>query len=404
MLGTHLGDTAFTSDKLVARVRKRLAPLAEVVKLRDTANIRTALQVQLEINRFCANTQLIYFMRTMPLEATAEAARVHDELVIEAAMSMLNAGAATASERALAAQQLRLPVRLGGLGLTSMASIAGAAVVGTWALCWHQVRALCPWFADVDIATVAWPSAAEFRTAHRNLRGAHRLVAHRYAEWERNALCYTKDGVPQYRFHPSGLPPAATLLPVSAFALERPEHQHAQRRYSQVVHHAAWYEVLALAAAAGPRELVRFVAASQPYAGAFLNAVPSRPAFRMPTWALLYVLQRRLGLPCTLVAAASHVPGAEQRSKHGHVFDLLGDAAQCDGAQGHQTRHYLLLKCLHQVFKSLFKGRLWSTSRKTTRCTVPASAQTWPCIPWAGGCACFWGTSSCSTRLGLGRL
>ena len=46
--------------------------------------------------------------------------------------------------------------------------------------------------------------------------------------------------------------------------------------------------------AASPREAARFISVSQAYAGAFLNAVPRQPAFRMPTWALRIALQRRL--------------------------------------------------------------------------------------------------------------
>ena len=50
-------------------------------QLRDTADVKVAMQVQLEINRFCANTQLVYFIRAMPLEATHTARRVHDHLI-----------------------------------------------------------------------------------------------------------------------------------------------------------------------------------------------------------------------------------------------------------------------------------------------------------------------------------
>ena len=41
---------------------------------------------------------------------------------------------------------------------------------------------------------------------------------------------------------------------------------------------------------------------SQPYAGAFLNAVPMRKPFRIPTWALRIILQRRLGLALSAAA------------------------------------------------------------------------------------------------------
>ena len=56
-------------------------------------------------------------------------------------------------------------------------------------------------------------------------------------------------------------------------------------------------------------ELVRFVAVSQPQAGAFLNAVPKFEAFRIQTWAMRIAVQKRLGLASTTRTAslrASH--------------------------------------------------------------------------------------------------
>ena len=70
-------------------------------------------------------------------------------------------------------------------------------------------------------------------------------------------------------------------------------------RFSSIVHHAAWLNLLtrlrgqdvevargmapsAALGVASPREAARFISVSQAYAGAFLNAVPRQPAFRMP--------------------------------------------------------------------------------------------------------------------------
>ena len=39
------------------------------------------MQVQHEIVRFCANTSLVYFLRTMGVQATAAAATVHDRII-----------------------------------------------------------------------------------------------------------------------------------------------------------------------------------------------------------------------------------------------------------------------------------------------------------------------------------
>ena len=54
VLGAFLGDCVECSNKLVARVEKKLKPLEQVVKLRDTSKCNVALQVAMQINRFFA--------------------------------------------------------------------------------------------------------------------------------------------------------------------------------------------------------------------------------------------------------------------------------------------------------------------------------------------------------------
>ena len=49
----------------------------------------------------------------------------------------------------------------------------------------------------------------------------------------------------------------------------------------------------AAAGRAGRREQVRFVSVSQFGAGAFLNAIPTRAHFRLPSYVRRFALQRR---------------------------------------------------------------------------------------------------------------
>ena len=90
---------------------------------------------------------------------------------------------------------------------------------------------------------------------------------------------------------------------------------------------------------------------SQPHAGDFLNAVPARAAFRINTWAMRVAVQRRLGLPL----AAADVGGV---SRHGHVFDVMGDLAANDGHAGCQTRHYEVLTELVRVLRTVWGSRV----------------------------------------------
>ena len=84
MLGAFVGDVADCSRRLVERVETHLKPLEKMCRLRDTKREKCAMQVQLEINRFCGNTSLTYFIRGMGLAATRAAAARHDALIEQA--------------------------------------------------------------------------------------------------------------------------------------------------------------------------------------------------------------------------------------------------------------------------------------------------------------------------------
>jgi len=125
----------------------------------------------------------------------------------------------------------------------------------------------------------------------------------------------------------------------------------AQRRYT--IHHSDWLKLGVRLTGYSRREAVRFVSVGQWWAGSFLNAVPRTREFRVPTWALRIAVQRRLGLPLTAGALAS-----TQSSRHGKQFDALGDVAQNDGEQGHQTRHFLVLESLADALRRVWGARV----------------------------------------------
>ena len=160
---------------------------------------------------------------------------------------------------------------------------------------------------------------------------------------------FDRNGESHARFHPTHLPPAHTLVPLAEMGSETEYLKHAQRRWSQIVHHSAWLSLLTRLHGVSRREAVRFISVSQPHAGDFLNAVPKHAPYRLSTWAMRLVLRRRLGLPVALV-------DERRRSKHGKEFDELGDVAQNDGTQGHQTRHFLLLQALVDAARSVWGG------------------------------------------------
>ena len=218
VLGAFLGGVLECSEKLVARVERKLKALEQVPKLRDTTKCNVALQVAMQINRFCANTSLNYFMRTMGSAATRAAAARHDALVEECLFRMLGSTSATATERSRAIQQARLPVKLGGLGITSMQATQDSAVVGKWALCFWQMRRLCPQiFAHVDLATCPLPAAQECRSAHKRLQDKWRRMDATWREVDTSYYDYDKFGEGHAAYRPPHLPGQHKLEPITAY-------------------------------------------------------------------------------------------------------------------------------------------------------------------------------------------
>ena len=359
VLGAFLGDVGWCSAQLVKRVRIALEPLDGIIQLRDAPSLDIAQQAQHCLMRYCSNTTLVYFLRTMPPSMTIEAAQEHDRLIASAFHRIVGSEAGSPAQCERALRQARLPVKLGGLGLTSMAAIRRAAWVGTWALVWTPLRQLHAPFRAVDITA---ESAADFQQlsiftelqdAHSTLLDDYDYVARTYEQYDRQVFDYCKEGLAHFRFHPDGLPDRDTLLPLACFDSGSEHLQSAQRRYSQIIHHAAWlgfWNALQLPGVAR-REAVRFIAVSQYQAGAFLNAVPSRRDFRIPTWALRIAVQRRLGLPLD-EALARGAPTCSARG--GKVQDPLGDAASNIGRLGHCGRHNSLLAALAKVMRSVW--------------------------------------------------
>ena len=78
---------------------------------------------------------------------------------------------------------------------------------------------------------------------------------------------YDKMGESHVHAHPDRLPPGHKLVPVALFGSESDHLQHAQRTWSQIIHHGAWHSMWQRLANVSAREAVRFVAVSQPHAG-----------------------------------------------------------------------------------------------------------------------------------------
>ena len=123
------------------------------------------------------------------------------------------------------------------------------------------------------------------RRAHASLMEAHARVSGVYKEYDAAYFDYDKDGEGCTQYHPSGLTEIKELLPLSSFGADDDYLQNAQRRYSSAIHHRSWLKHKLTLQGCSRREAVRFIAVSQPHAGSFLNAVPSRHGFRY--WSII---------------------------------------------------------------------------------------------------------------------
>ena len=353
VLGAFVGETEWCAAQLCVRVERALEQLPAICRLRDAGpRLNTAAQIRALLLRHCANTTLVYFMRCMPPEATEAAARLHDRLIEDAFLQSVGAHAATTEERDFAVMQARLPVKLGGMGLTSMMDIQRSAWVGSWALCWEPMQRLHVPFRAISLEVSALPHIVSLRAAHAASLADHARVVAAYAELDTamHAYSFDKEGNVNARFHPEHFVPADELVPIRDFTSGSEFLKQAQRRHSLVVHHSRWLELLRRTLTErGRRETVRVLAASQPHAGDFLNAVPARLPFRMPSWAMRIAVQRRLGLPLGEAAGAGALLAGER-------VDPLGDVAQNDNAAGHAGRHKTLLAAVFDAVRSVWGG------------------------------------------------
>ncbi len=94
--------------------------------------------------KYCYNTRINHILRCMPPEEVEHVARHHDRIVEDtfAIVHGLSLNNVRLELGSLASRQLRLPSRLGGLGLTCALSTAPAAYAGSYALSFSWLHRL----------------------------------------------------------------------------------------------------------------------------------------------------------------------------------------------------------------------------------------------------------------------
>ena len=181
-VGAYVGADEWAINALSTRLARLDELLAKIGKLHDTDKVPVALQVQLNLLKHCANTVPNYWLRTMPPHVVDAAAKEHDAR-IGTAFAVATDFDTADSSGTHAALQATLPVRMGGFGLSAMASIAPAAYTASLAANLATIVSLAPSLAHLTAHAAATedrpllPAIAALQLAHSTLLRPRRAAA-----------------------------------------------------------------------------------------------------------------------------------------------------------------------------------------------------------------------------------
>ena len=130
-VGRHL-------EKTLEGYRRFLAGLEAVV--RDAPPGDARVQSATLLLRLCGQGKATHLLRTLPPALTKDFAEALDAATEETVEALCRLDALTPNQR----EQLRLPLRNGGLGLRAQASLRGVAYLGSWLGNLEGVRERCP--------------------------------------------------------------------------------------------------------------------------------------------------------------------------------------------------------------------------------------------------------------------
>ena len=398
-VGAPVGDDEWVAEELRFIFGKLVSRLPALARMRDAGRLQVAAQARTLLLRYCANPRAGFWLRMVPPHLVRRVAATFDD-AIEACLreTVCSRGAPDDARWRRALKQARLPMRLGGLGLTSAAGQADAAWCGSWALCWSRMQRFFPALAAIDLTTAEPRAAAAAAAAAApgeaaapsprlpslvSLRDAHaRLMARRdEVDTAFKGIDAAAAAVPVPRpgrrvpadlaYHPKGLPPAGALPSLTQMAdPECKTNVRAQRSFASVAQLGSWLELMTGAAGldgercgvkVALRECSRLIGVAQPLASAWLQAIPGPSQFRLRSSLYVIALQRWLGLPIHM-ASAANVAAAE----------TLGDEL-LKGCE-HTTRH-------NRVVAAWVRAVQAARGAAHTRATAEAPAWSAPSVP-----------------------
>jgi hypothetical protein len=232
-------------------------------------------QSQYLLLRFCTCTNITFWLRTVPPELTEEFAQQFDQEVLYTAYDMLGIDTGQADYTTepltdLQIAQLRQHLQKGGLGLTSAEGVIHAAWVGSWCLTKELIHSLFS-------SSIVYNNLLDNLSANPWDFTTFRQVSSSWGQLRDVAARVSK--------------PIVELDKLNEWSVK------GQRRLHNLNIEAADRQILELAHSTGEEDRARILSCRHKESGAFLNAIPKLPFFRLSPVDFRIALNLRLGRP-----------------------------------------------------------------------------------------------------------
>ncbi len=290
VLGCPLGTEDFMRSAMVdVAGRQKVESLVDALQSFAEFDLQSAWLLL----RYCAVPSFTYWCRLLPRHVLADGIAAFDALIQSAASRM--AGFPVLDDHHI--RQLSLPIRYGGCGLISTASIADAAYATGSLVALNSIweyHASAPWMPPGDeygLLSLPWMTAC--------VEAAHR--------------------VEQRLGDPS------LIGPLEDYLIDPPARS-LQHRLSLRLHRQARDDLLASFPSGGrrgrvTRDAARFLSCQGPGAGEFMQAIPYAEPVQLNSGTFRTGLFLHLGLPLPACLMASHCSCGARMDPYGdHLF------------------------------------------------------------------------------------
>ena len=277
VLGTPIGGAQFTRELLQTRID-------DEQRLWDAIPRVPELQCGWQLLLQSASPRANHMIRTLPPEFSREYAAAHDAGIWRTAVALLGKTPGTADELQDAEQIASLPMRMGGLGLSSAGRCAAAAYWASWADALHMISQRNPTIAALVVETLSGAEVPQEGCLAQVHECAERL---------------DREG---FHWRPSWVEIQKGARQPVAVDGESGEWQHGWQYWSSSISDAYFRKMTMLLGRTASRR-AHLQSHSGRNAGVALAHCPTTPEFTMPPHLFRTLLLERLRLPLQFTKA-----------------------------------------------------------------------------------------------------